>query len=64
VLNFEALGLAKMAAADYVVLVQTEGGTPTVDESTKTTEGFSVIDGVADDVLNVLVIGRLAGQSA
>lgn len=65
---FETEGLMNMADASYVVIVQAEAsGSETgavVDESTKTTTGFTVLQTAASEVLNIVVFGRLAGQAA
>jgi len=56
--------LPDMATADYVVLVdgETAADKVSVDESTKVTTGFSILNGGSSEVLNVIVIGRIAGM--
>lgn len=64
VVDLEAIGLKKMADTNYVVISQVEGAAVTVDESTKTVDGFNVLGGSDTEVHNLLVIGRLQGQVA
>lgn len=65
VVNFETLGLKKMANADYTVLTGGEtAALTTVDESTITTEGFNVLGGADTEVHHITVVGTLAGQAA
>jgi hypothetical protein len=57
-----------LADANYAVFVQAEGVNDAhVDESTKTTTGFTVLKGTgdfADEVLNIIVVGsRLPKQA-
>lgn len=58
--------LPDMADANYVVLVngETAADKVSVDESSKATTGFTILNGGAAEVLNVVVIGRLAGMPA
>ena len=59
------LGLSDMADDQYAVLVDGEtAARVTVDESTKTPQGFDILGGGATEVLNVVVVGRLKGQAA
>ncbi len=51
-----------MKDANYTVIVQIEGATATVDESTKTSGSFDVLGGADTNVLNLLIIGRTADQ--
>jgi hypothetical protein len=65
VVTFAGLGLPNMADANYVVLVNGEtSGAVSVDESTKTVAGFSILGGGSSEVLNVVVIGRIKGMPA
>jgi len=63
VVNFAAVGLADMANATYQVL-----GTNQTDQTdqatfgTKTTGGFVVADCDNSDVIDILIIGQIAGQ--
>lgn len=54
--------LPDMATADYQVLVngETAADKVSVDESTKATTGFTILNGGAGEILNVVVIGRFA----
>ena len=63
-IDLETQGLKRMADANYVVIVQTEGQAPTVDESTKTAAGFDVLAATDTDVLNILIAGRIENQKA
>ena len=56
--------LPDMAGVDYVVLVngETAADKVSVDESTKKTTGFSILNGGAGEILNVIVIGRFASM--
>lgn len=58
--------LPDMATADYVVLVngETAADKVSVDESSKATTGFTILNGGNTEVLNVVVIGRLEGMPA
>lgn len=60
-------GLQDMANASYVVIAQAEtGGAASnviVDESSKATTGFTILATAASEVLNILVVGTVAGQS-
>lgn len=63
-INLEAQGLAPMADAGYVVIVQGEtAARVTVDQSTMSAAGFDVIGGAAAEVLHLLIVGRLKGQA-
>lgn len=62
---FADLGLIGMADTSYLVLVDGETvGRVTVDESSKTVDGFDILGGAAAEVLQVLVIGRFADMPA
>lgn len=55
----------EMADTNYQVIVNGEtAGAVSVDESTKTTKGFSILGGGAAEVLHVLVIGRFKTMPA
>ncbi len=60
--DLEAEGFKRMKDANYTVIVQIEGATATVDESTKTSGSFDVLGGADTNVLNLLIIGRTADQ--
>ena len=65
VVNFAARGLANMANANYVVFAGGETAARVfVDESTKTPTGFNVLGGANTEVINLIIVGRLAGQRA
>jgi hypothetical protein len=51
-----------MADTSYVVLVngETAADKVSVDEDTKATTGFDILNGGAAEILNVVVIGRFA----
>jgi hypothetical protein len=60
---FASQGLANMASANYQVLVQNQ--TDIADPSTvgtKTTTGFVITGPDVDDVLDIVIIGQIAGQ--
>lgn len=58
-------GYGEMADTSYQVFVDGETTNPVhADESTKTVAGFTILGGVAAEVMHVLVIGRLKGQPA
>lgn len=64
-LTFAAAGYPQMADATYQVFIGGEVTTLSkVDESTKTTLGFSVIGTANGEVIHVLVIGRFASMPA
>ncbi len=56
--------LINMANTNYQVLVdgETANDKISVDESSKTTLGFDILQGTAAEVLHVVVIGTLAGM--
>ena len=58
--SLKGLGLSAMANADYRVLVHNEALSISVDESTITAEGFTLIGGAAAQVAHVLIHGKLA----
>lgn len=61
VVSFRALGLQNMANVNYVAFVDGEtAARVTVDESTITTEGFSILGGAATEVVHILVHGAIA----
>mgnify|MGYP003404569185 CR=1 FL=1 len=63
VVSLSALGLQPMADTSYCV--QVEGETVsrlTVDESTITVNGFSIIGGLAAEVAHVVLVGRIEGM--
>jgi len=65
VVNFEAQGLGKMASASYQVLVQNQ--TDPADEATvgsKTAAGFVITGPDNADVLDIVIVGTLAGQKS
>lgn len=51
-----------MADSDYVVQITSENTSVTIDESTKTASGFTIIGGSASDVAYVTITGRVDGQ--
>src|SRR5688572_5332180 len=56
-------GMADMADDAYVVNVNGETVAAThVDQSTLATTGFDVLGGANDEVLHIIIVGRLAGQ--
>lgn len=57
---FSELGLPDMEETGYVVIVHDEGLGLAVDESTKATTGFNILNGTGAEVANVLVIGDVA----
>jgi hypothetical protein len=62
---FAAQGMANMASASYQVLVQNQ--TDIADPATvgsKTTTGFVITGPDVDDVLDIVIIGQIAGQKA
>lgn len=65
--KFADQGLPNMANAKYVVIAQSEAAGSesglVVDESTKTTSGFTILGTANTEVVNILVVGTLAGQS-
>lgn len=69
--TFAALSLSDMEDAtysvaiggEYVLIEGTPNLAPVVDLSTRTTAGFSVINGTVSNVVQVIVVGRLTGQS-
>jgi hypothetical protein len=56
--------LPDMADTSYVVVVdgETAADKVSVDETTKATTGFDILNGGATEILNVVVIGRIAGM--
>lgn len=72
VIVFADQGLTDMADANYHVYVGGEltltEGTPntiaTADLSTRTPQGFTLINGVSSDVAHVMIVGQLEGQAA
>jgi hypothetical protein len=58
-------GLPNMADTDYQVIVNGETVAATsVDESSKTVSGFSILGGANNEIYHVVVIGRFAGMPA
>jgi len=63
--DLEAQGLSRMADTSYVVVVQGETvARVTVDQSTITVNGFSVLGAANGEVLHLLICGRIKGQKA
>ena len=65
VIVFAAQGMANMASASYQVLVQNQ--TDIADPATvgsKTTTGFVITGPDVDDVLDIIIVGQIAGQKA
>lgn len=63
--TFAALGLGDMADTQYAVITQNQ--TDVADPGTvtsKTTKGFTITGPDAADIVDIVVIGRLAGQLA
>jgi len=64
VVDLVALGLKTMFDTDYVVITAGEtAARTTVDESTITPTGFSVLGGAAAEVHHLLVVGRFSDQA-
>jgi len=64
-LTFAGAGYPKMADANYQVFIGGEVTTLSkVDESTKTTAGFTVLGAANTEVIHVLVVGRFATMPA
>jgi hypothetical protein len=62
---FAAQGMVNMASASYQVFVQNQ--TDIADPATvgsKTTTGFVITGPDVDDVLDIVIIGQIAGQKA
>lgn len=60
-LTFAAAGFPQMANTAYQVFIGGEVATLSkVDESTKTTTGFTVLGAANGEVIHVLVVGRFA----
>lgn len=65
IVNFAAQGLADMANTTYQVVVnnQTDAtATGIVTIGTKTTTGFVITGSTNDDVLDIIIVGQIAGQ--
>lgn len=61
--DLAAIGLTPMADTTYCVIVDGEfAGAVSVDESTITAAGFTIIGGAAAEVAHVLVVGRMVGM--
>jgi tartrate dehydratase alpha subunit/fumarate hydratase class I-like protein len=68
VVDFEANGLSKMDVSDgkYQVIIQNHtdvGDEAAVAEADKLGHQFTITGPDADDVLDILIFGRLAGQT-
>jgi len=62
-LTFAAMGLEDMADVSYRVLIGGETvARVTIDQSTKTVSGFTVLDGAALEVLAIFIHGKIASR--
>lgn len=62
-ITFAAQGLPDMASDTYTVIADGEtAARVTVDESTKSAAGFSLLGGADTEVVHVHCVGRLAGM--
>ena len=65
VVDLEAIGLRSMADTAYVVIAEGEtAARVTVDQSTITEAGFSLLGGADTEVIHLMVMGRVRGQAS
>ncbi len=67
VITFAALGLGDMEDGSYQIVIQNHSDAAdegTVDPATRTSAGFTIVGPDTADVLDILILGRLAGQLA
>lgn len=62
--TFASLGMADMADASYIPMVNGPNGDERADLSTRTATGFSIVGGADTEVHAIIIVGRMAGQAA